>query len=1258
MYVSKEDFDYVYRPPKGRLLKPVPHCASNETPINPPLPVSALIDSGNRSQFLIREDIFLQMLSKRHIERAPANLTTAQKGGQLKISGQSKVPVTIVLTDGVRKFSYKVRPLIASNLSLPALFSLQDLRNLNASIDLIMDELIISKRNFSLKVPLSEYQGCKVHSLHCAADVTIQPKEEVILYARADGALVNSILECEPSPLLAEEGLQSCPTVDKVTSSGQVRVQFLNLSDHSFQFKKGQKIGIAGTRASSSLCGSVSADRTADMKRQQSRLPKATTKKEISQLIWEKLKFEDPNVSELSAEERRRLCDHLVELREALSLYDDEFGEVKGYEMDLDTGDSPPIRQHPRSVPPHLRGIVKDQLNVWLKSGRAEPSTSPWLSNLVVVKSRHSDKWRVAIDFSSVNATLKNVSRFVSSLEDSMQNLRPDPERPPAFFTTLDLTSAFMSMKLSEQSKPKTAFHTPYGHFQLAYAGFGLSSSPGNWFRIISDLQSGLIRKDPEMGRRLSVYFDDVCLTSWDFDDLCRQLTFVLQAFIQTGLKINLGKCLIAKKHLRWLGMNISPEGIRPDDSHLKILQDWPRPKTLKDLRAVSGFLVYFRRFLKNFSARTFHIRQLLSASQQKEGNTRVNVQWTEKEQAEFDDLKQSLLSKPLLQYPDFRPESEPFQLHVDGCRLGSGSTLTQVQRVRDPETGKTESRMCIIAFGSRRMTKSQSFQSSYKLELISVVSAVETFRHFLLGKPFIIWTDSKSLSWLMKTNSDKLPGVLSRYKELLSSYSFDIWFISGKENGASDGLSRRNYADGDLGNMVNPDNLKRAPDYDDEFIDPPIEDDPVIQDEARVREDDAFWLPLMATRQRRRRQLNAASVCPIANKPFVPIYEAHQTRARVKKNATTTTPLPSTTATKVSAPQPLLSPHRLAVGQNHRAPASPPPPPISSPPPSSASPSSASPPSSPPSFPDIRGEEEEIPPVNNEEDKEEDLGIDDDSEEEVPQKLRQMLQEGSLREAQERDPEAVRLKKLLKIHGSEVLGIRVREGIMQVLRKDHIFYRWLTMVPDSEVESVILLFHHDPVVGHLGIQRTVTEMSRFVYVPNLASRVAEFVNLCHCKDAKRLPAQHGPGMGATTSKAAERLKEWCMDIIHLPNSANGYRYILLFTDKATSFCEAAPLKRMTADLVSKAIEEHVILRYGSGLTFVNDGAQYFWPRRRNKCYVATDALHTPRLPITATALGRNDLIWLSFRIFAPLCSKCRTPRLTGPPISVSPWPR
>ena len=78
-----------------------------------------------------------------------------------------------------------------------------------------------------------------------------------------------------------------------------------------------------------------------------------------------------------------------------------------------------------------------------------------------------------------------------------------------------------------------------------------------------------------------------------------------------------------------------------------------------------------------------------------------------------------------------------------------------------------------------------------HERELLAVIHALRTWRHYLLGKKFIIVTNHHSLKFLQ--TPPQLSRRQARWLEFIAEFDFEIVHRPGKSNVVADALSRLN---------------------------------------------------------------------------------------------------------------------------------------------------------------------------------------------------------------------------------------------------------------------------------------------------------------------------------------------------------------------------------------------------------------------------------------------------------------------------------
>nr|GEY95977.1 retrotransposon protein, putative, Ty3-gypsy subclass [Tanacetum cinerariifolium] len=137
---------------------------------------------------------------------------------------------------------------------------------------------------------------------------------------------------------------------------------------------------------------------------------------------------------------------------------------------------------------------------------------------------------------------------------------------------------------------------------------------------------------------------------------------------------------------------------------------------------------------------------------------------WNEEREKSFEELKQRLVSAPVLTLPS---GSGGFQIYSDASKKGLGCVLMQHGKV--------------IAYASRQLKPYEVNYPTHDLELAAVVFALKIWRHYLYGEPCDIFTDHKSLKYIFTQR--ELNIRQRRWLELLKDYDTNIQYHPGKAN-------------------------------------------------------------------------------------------------------------------------------------------------------------------------------------------------------------------------------------------------------------------------------------------------------------------------------------------------------------------------------------------------------------------------------------------------------------------------------------------
>ena len=193
-------------------------------------------------------------------------------------------------------------------------------------------------------------------------------------------------------------------------------------------------------------------------------------------------------------------------------------------------------------------------------------------------------------------------------------------------------------------------------------------------------------------------------------------------------------------------------------EEKISVIRDLPQCRNLTEVRAFMGTCGYYRRFVKDFSSIAVPLYGLM-----KKG---VDFVWTKEYQRAFEELKQRLMSGPILALPE---NEGTYVLDTDASDFGLRDVLSQQQAEGEK----------VIAYASRTMGKAEQKYETTRKELLAVVNGLKQFRQYLLGRHFVIRTDHAALSWLGRT-AEPMP-QLARWLTFIEQFDYEVIHREGR---------------------------------------------------------------------------------------------------------------------------------------------------------------------------------------------------------------------------------------------------------------------------------------------------------------------------------------------------------------------------------------------------------------------------------------------------------------------------------------------
>ncbi|XP_075141571.1 uncharacterized protein LOC142217277 [Leptodactylus fuscus] len=597
---------------------------------------------------------------------------------------------------------------------------------------------------------------------------TVPPRQEKIIRMPIGGNRKLNGIDVLIEPLGLSEASRS-PVIARTIVSvadGQVLVRCINVHDYEVTFHAGEKVAELHVLQAETLTGRQLALRVvkgdAWTLAVDQNFEEEPTPEWNGQRILEQMEID---ASQFTSDQMERIEAVLWEFQSAFSRSEEDFGCTTAIEHEISTGDTPPIRERYRQIPPTLYQEVKTMLSQMIDSGIVKESQSPWAAPVVLVRKKDGSL-RFCVDYRKLNAATVKDAFPLPRIEESLTALQR-----AKYFSTLDLASGYWQVPVAEKDRQKTAFILPMGLYEFNRMPFGLTNAPGTFQRLMEHCLGELNFES------ILIYLDDVIVHAPTFEEHLRRLRQVLSRLRAHGLKIKPRKCHLFQTSIEYLGHEVSAEGVRPADSKVEAVSKWPQPKTLREVRAFLGLAGYYRRFIKGFAKIAGPLHELLRGTSQ--GPKTRPISWGPPQQQAFDELKKALTSAPILAFAQF---DRPFILYTDGSLHGLGAVLAQEQ----------EGQERVIAYASRSLRDSErnpDNYSSFRLELLALVWAMtEKFSGYLTGAHVLVRTDNNPLAHLQNA---KLGALEQRWMARLAKYNYTIKYRAGKDNTNADALSR-----------------------------------------------------------------------------------------------------------------------------------------------------------------------------------------------------------------------------------------------------------------------------------------------------------------------------------------------------------------------------------------------------------------------------------------------------------------------------------
>ena len=268
---------------------------------------------------------------------------------------------------------------------------------------------------------------------------------------------------------------------------------------------------------------------------------------------------------------------------------------------------------------------------------------------------------------------------------------------------------------------------------------------------------------------------DDLLLFTLSKSSHFDKLEDLLRALRKNGLKIFPKKCQLFKTELQYMGNIILIRNkracVKPLRSRIEAIQRLNPPKMVKGCRSFARMVNFVSIFCPD-------LQRLLKPIYDLTRKGRPFI-WGDEQQKDFQDMKNKLQKLPVLHLPD---RQGCFQLYSDTSKFATGSALYHIQN------GQPK----LMAYVSKRMPTATSNYSITELEMCGLAINIASFVHILKKVDFDMIVEHLAIMHIMKSKAEPATTRIKSLLEVLSSYSFNLYYIKGKDVVLCDFLSRQ----------------------------------------------------------------------------------------------------------------------------------------------------------------------------------------------------------------------------------------------------------------------------------------------------------------------------------------------------------------------------------------------------------------------------------------------------------------------------------
>ena len=493
------------------------------------------------------------------------------------------------------------------------------------------------------------------------------------------------------------------------------------------------------------------------------------------EILYERIDLSD---SALSRKEKSRLMKMLIKYRDAFSLRG-EIGECPNLKADIKVIDESPFFVRPFPISEKDKPFMDEQMERLVSLGILSKNSTSHTSPVMLITRKMTKDKRPVVDFRLLNTRILRRNTSIPLMSDVLSILG---NSECEVVSCVDIKDAYHSLRLTEKSKEYCGILPYFGSpiYRYEVLPMGIACAPQIWMDYIT-----LILRELEDKKKYIAIMDDLLIHSTKMAHW-KLLEQLLKSMCKNGLRLSPKKCQLFKTKLTYMGnefsINKRTMTITPLRSRTEAINKIPVPRTPKQYKSFCGVVNYLSLFCPD-------LQKLLKPIVELTRKDRPFIMEDTQEKA-FNEVKLRLKNPPVLHLP--RVEGR-FILYSDTIIEGTGSSLWQIQE------GKPK----LIGYASKTLPEACSRYSVTELEMTGLLVNMNLWKNLLKHREFDAAVDHAAVAQIMKAKTEPATTRIMRLLDRLSAYSFNLYYVKGRDMILADYLSRHRHKDLDPSELI-----------------------------------------------------------------------------------------------------------------------------------------------------------------------------------------------------------------------------------------------------------------------------------------------------------------------------------------------------------------------------------------------------------------------------------------------------------------------